>query len=223
MAKSIAVIGLGVLGRVLVKELADAGADVLAIDSDIEMIELVKDAATYAVRMDATDVRMLREQNLEDVDAVVLTIGDNFEALILTIQELLHLGVTNIYARATSLTHRRILERMGIEHIISPEEDAAVRLARRLVNPGLLDYLDLSEDYQIVEVSAPTRLIGKTLVELELTRRYHVNVVTIRRKVDGRDTIVGVPTAETRIEPEDVLILLGKPDDIRRLIDQNQG
>jgi trk system potassium uptake protein TrkA len=219
----IAVIGLGHLGRVLVQELAASGAEVLAIDSDMENVEAVKDTATVAVRMDATDANALRANNLDKMDAVVVTIGKDFESMVLTLQELLLMGAMKIYARATSPTHRLILERLGITEILSPEEDAGRRLAQRLVNPGLLDYIELSKEYQIAEIECPPKLWGKTLAALELIRRYKVVVVTIRRvQTDGSSSIIGVPTPDTMIEEMDTLIILGTPRDIHRLVEQNQ-
>jgi len=218
----IAVIGLGHLGRVLVQELARMGVEVLAIDSEMENVEMVKDVATFAVRLDATDANALRANRIDRMDAVVVTIGQDFESLVLTIQELLLIGVTRIYARATSPTHRRILERLGVPYVISPEEDAGRRLAQRLVNPGLLDYIELSKDYQIAEIECPAKFRAKTLAELELISRYRVIVVTIRRfQEDGTSKIIGVPGPDTRIEPSDTLIVLGMPADIHRMVEQN--
>lgn len=218
----IAVIGLGTLGRVLVQELAQKGVEVLAIDSEMENVEAVKDIATFAVQLDATDANALRANRIERMDAVVVTIGQDFESLVLTIQELLLMGVTRVYARATTPTHRLILERLGVANIISPEEDAGRRLAQRLVNPGLLDYIELSKDYQIAEIESPTKFHGKTLAQLELIRRYRVVVVTIRRyQEDGTSKIIGVPGPDTLIEPSDTLIVLGMPTDIYRMVEQN--
>ncbi|MDA1193535.1 MAG: hypothetical protein O3A46_17800 [Candidatus Poribacteria bacterium] len=115
------------------------------------------------------------------------------------------------------MTHRLILERMGIPNVVSPEEDAGRRLAQRLINPGLVDFLNLSNEYLIAEVKTPDEFVGKTLVELDLRKRFQVSVVTIRRTSRGRVVVIGVPAADTAIEANDVLILLGKPGDIYRL------
>ncbi|MBM3214463.1 TrkA family potassium uptake protein [Candidatus Poribacteria bacterium] len=222
-ALRIAVIGLGQLGRVLVQELSAAGAEVLAIDADMENVEAVKSLAAYAVRLDSTDADALRANNLAKMDAVVVTIGKDFESMVLTLQELLLMGVTCVHARASSPTHRLILERLGITDIIAPEEDAGRRLARRLVNPGLVDYIDLSDEYQIAEIQCPTKLAGSSLAKLELIRRYRVVVVTIRRlDPDGTSRIIGVPGPDTEIEAMDTLIVLGTPSDIHRLVEHNR-
>lgn len=223
MALKVAVIGLGRFGRILVEELAKTGAEVVAIDSVMENVEAVKNLVPYAVRMDATDEQALKAHNLDQMDAVVVAIGQDFEALVMTCQELLLLGVTKIYARAVSRTHRRILERMGILDVIMPEEESGKRLAQRLVNPGLVDYFDLSGEYRIVEIEAPTKFVQKTLMELDLRRRYNVNLVTLRRSSEsGKSELMGVPAPDSMIEFGDMLVLLGTSKDIQHLIEQNQ-
>jgi trk system potassium uptake protein TrkA len=219
----IAVIGLGYLGTTLVRELADADAEVLAIDSDPDLVEQVRDIATIPVQMDSTDERALRAQNLDKVDAVVVTIGHDFESLIVTVQELLLMGVSRIYARATTPSHQRILQRMGVTGVISPEEDAGRRLAQRLMNPGLVDYLDVSGDYRIVEIECPPKFQNKSIGALGLRRLYSINLVTLRRTgPNGEFTVVGVPTPDMVLSRQDMLVILGRPKDIQRLIQQNQ-
>ena len=219
----VAVIGLGRFGRALVEGLVDAGVEVLAIDSDMDNVESVKEIATYAVRMDASDVRSLRANDLDQMDIVVVASGEGFEAAMLTIQELISMGITNIYARAISPTHRRILERMAVAGVISPTEDAGRRFARRLAHPGLVDYIDLADDYEIAEVRVPPKLIGHTLGTLSLVRRSRVTVVTIRRTgSEEKGAIIGTPSSETEVNEGDVLILAGRPQDIQLLIENNQ-
>ena len=218
----VAVIGLGRFGRALVEGLVRSGVEVLAIDSDMDSVEALKDIATYAVRMDAADARSLKANDVDQMDIVVVAIGENFEGAMLTVQELVSLGVTNIYARAISPTHQRILERMSIKGVVSPTEEAGRRFARRLAHPGLLDYIDLADNYEIAELQAPIKLTGHNLRALNLTRRYHVTVVTIRRPEQRGTTIIGTPSAETTVEDGDVLILAGSRDDIQRLIKDNQ-
>ncbi|MBT7808949.1 TrkA family potassium uptake protein, partial [Candidatus Poribacteria bacterium] len=195
----VAVIGLGRFGRALVESLTAGGAEVLAIDSDMQNVEAVKDTAAYAVRMDATDATALKGQGLAEVDIAVVAIGSDFESLVLTVQELLSLGTPRIYARAMSPTHRRVLDKLGIDGVISPQEEAAQRFAYTLVRPGLVDFLRLTDEYQIAEIEAPAGLIGRALADLDLVRRHRVNVVTIRRSQGGRTEVIGVPTASTTI------------------------
>ena len=217
----VAVIGLGRFGRALVEGLEEVGVEVLAIDSDMDNVESIKDTATSAVRMDASDVRSLRANDLDQMDVVVVAIGEQFEAAMLTVQELISMGITNVYARAISPTHRRILERMSIAGVVSPTEEAGRRFARRLAHPGLLDYIELSEDYEIAEVTTPPKLTGHTLGTLALVKRYNVTVVTIRRPGERKSTIIGTPTADTEVREDDVLILAGRREDIQRLIANN--
>lgn len=217
----VAVVGLGRFGRALVESLADGGAEVLALDAEMHNVEAVKEIAAYAVRMDATDAVALREQGLGEVDIAVVAIGSDFESLVLTVQELLSLGTPRIYARAISPTHRRVLEKLGIDGVISPQEEAAQRFAYTLVRPGLVDFLRLTDDYQIAEIVAPVGLVGRALADLDLIRRHRVNVVTIRRSQGDRTEVIGVPTASTVIMADDILIVAGSPDDIQSLIERH--
>jgi trk system potassium uptake protein TrkA len=181
MTKKVAVIGVGNFGAHLAVTLAKQGAEVLAIDSSMDRLEDVKDKVTYTVRLDSTEEKALREQGLTELDAVIVAIGDDFEATLLTIVALQNIGVKRIIARATTKTHERILHHLGIEEVISPAVEAAERLADSLMYRGVIDSLELSSDYSIVEVSAPEAFIGKSLGELQLRETFDVNLITIKR------------------------------------------
>ena len=222
--KRFAVIGLGVFGRTIALELARSGADVIAIDQDPELVEEIAEEVTFALAIDATEVRLLEMHGVHEVDAAVVAIGEHFEALVLVAAELLNLQVPRVIARAATRTQRRILERIGVHEIVSPEEDEGERLARRLLMPRLLEYLELSEEYAIMEVQATPSMVGKTLVELDLRRRFKVNVVTIRRPIRSPQAeekaykVLGVPDPETVIEEGDLLVVFADPADVERML-----
>jgi trk system potassium uptake protein TrkA len=227
MMKKIAVIGLGKFGMHLAAQLAARGAEVLAIDSSMDRLDDVKDSVTHTVRLDATELKPLREQGLDDYDAVVVGMGDNFEASLLTVANLQQLEVKRIIVRATTSVHERILNHLGVREVILPAEEAAERLATSLMVEGALDSFALSEEYKIMEVTAPDPFIGQTLGELKLIERFGVNVVTIKRMEkrkrllglgeESTEVVIGIPYATTTVERGDVLVVFGKREDIERM------
>lgn len=230
MKGNFAVIGLGRFGSTVALSLANKGAEVLAIDSDEELVEGMRDDVAYAVTMDATDIKAMKAQNIDEMDAVIVAIGSDFESLILITVSLMELKVKRIIARAMNKTQRIILEKLGVSEIVSPEVEVGVSLAEKLLNPGMLTFMQLPDHYEIVEVEAPVNTVGKRLDDLDLRRRYNINLITIKRcelKTDknGNSTkeyhIIGVPQSETLIEERDTLLLMGIDRDISKFIELN--
>jgi len=229
MKNKFAVIGLGDFGFSVATSLAERGAEVLAIDHDMDVIDEIKDKVTQAVKMDSTDEKSLRALGIDKVDAVVISIGTHFEDTVLTSVLLLQMGVKKIIARVTSKIQAKILIKLGVHQIISPEFEIAKRLATTLLNKEVIDYLPLDENYNIIQIKSPKTFIGKSLQELELRIRYNVNLITIKRSYTVKDEttgesiqkerIYGVPTASTIIEENDILIVLGKDKDISKITD----
>ncbi len=227
MARKIAIIGLGDFGMNLAKHLSDKGAEVLAIDSDFDKVEEIKDIVSVAVRLDATDEKALKAQGIQDMDAVVISIGQEFESTILTVMNLLNLGVKKIVARATTPIHKIILEKVGVHHIISPEEEVADKLASTLFYEDVIEWIKLGNEYTIAYLPTPEIFVGKSLQELDLRTKYNVNLITIKRitktinkttkQEEIREHIIGVPGPGTVIEPDDILILFGREKDICKL------
>ncbi|MCS7014210.1 MAG: TrkA family potassium uptake protein [Chloroherpetonaceae bacterium] len=227
MAKKIAVIGIGNFGSHLATTLAAQGAEVLAIDSSMERLEDIKDKVTYTVRLDSTEEKALREQAITEFDVVIVAIGDDFEATLLTVAALQNIGVQRIIARATTQTHERILRHLGISEVISPAVEAAERLADSLMYRGVIDSLELSSEYSIVEVSAPPSFVGKTLAELNLRENFDVNLITIKRiEQEPRllglrsrtiEKIMGIPTPDMVVQKNDILVLFAKKPAINKM------
>jgi trk system potassium uptake protein TrkA len=223
MARQFAVIGLGAFGAAIALELTHNGGEVIAVDKDMEQVEKIKDEVTYAVRLDATDPKVLEAHDLHRVDVAIIAIGHDFEASVLIAVELMQLGARQIMARAESAIQKKILQRLGVSDVLSPEEEVAKHIAQRLLNPEIVDLFHLSDDYSIVEVHAPARFLGKTLAELALRERFHCNVLVIKRpQAEGGEARtlqyrLQVPLPQTRIEKGDSLIVLGLAKDIERL------
>ncbi len=222
-----AVIGLGLFGSAIARKLSAKGAEVIAIDNDENNVENIKDDVAQAVTLDATDKKALLSQGVDEVDAIVVAIGENFEALLLCTVYLQEMNVKRLIARANDAQQRKILEKLGIEEILSPEDEVGKVVAERLINPSLLSMLQLPDEYEVVEVKAPKKSIGRSLRDIDFRNRYDLNVVTIKRYADsGKEEekchVIGVPDAETVISENDNLLLFGKVKNIEKFIEINE-
>ncbi|HZY09897.1 MAG TPA: TrkA family potassium uptake protein [Bacteroidota bacterium] len=228
MTKKYAVIGLGRFGQHLAVELARKGAEVLAIDASMDRLDDIKDQVTHTVRLDSIEMKALQSQGITDYDAVIVGIGENFEATLLTVAALQQLEVKRIIVRATTSTHERILNHLGISEVILPAEEAAERLSSSLMVEGMVDSFILSSDYSISEINTPDHLIDRTLQELDLPKKLGVTLVTIKRMVSKKrllglgakqvETIIGTPQPTTMIERGDILVVFGKKKDIEKML-----
>ncbi len=231
MTKKVAVIGVGNFGAHLCETLARRGVEVMAIDSNMNNLDDVKDKVTLTVRLDSTEEAALKAQGITDFDVVVVGIGDDFEAALLTVAALQNLGVKRIIARATTIRHERILRHLDIDEVISPAVEAAERLADSLLYRGVVDSLELSSDYSIVEVNVPDLFIGKTVGELELRERFGVNLITIKRierearafglRSKNVEKILGIPTPDMVVKKGDILVLFAQKSAIDKLCNAN--
>lgn len=228
MAKRFAVIGLGTFGTHLALELARSGAEVLALDQDSARLEDVKDVVAHAARLDATDEKALGSQRLEECDAVIIAMGENFETSLLCFSLLQQMAVRRVIVTAISTMHERILGGLGVKEIVLPEVEAAERLSGSLLLESATDVFAISSDYAVVEVPVPDSFIGKDLGTLDLPATHRVTVVTIRRtrKQPGilgfgkraiRE-IIGIPSPRTVIERGDVLFAFGSKRDIGKML-----
>lgn len=226
-----AVVGVGRYGHTIAKRLAEKGAQVFAFDPDEEKIENIKDEVAYAVTLDATDLRALRMQNLEELDAVVVAIGENFEATVLTCVHLIDLGVKRVIARASGDHQRLILEKIGVTEILTPEDEVANVVAEKLLNPNIVSFLQLPDEHEIAEIIAPKGVIGRTIEEIGFRNKYEMTLITIKRAYEvtknGEDTteehIIGVPKSETPIKESDTLVVFGAAKSVQRFIEINES
>ncbi|HPR17095.1 MAG TPA: TrkA family potassium uptake protein [Candidatus Cloacimonadota bacterium] len=226
MAK-FAVIGLGKFGMNVATTLFDKGAEVIAIDNDQSLIDEISGRVSVAINMNSTDERALKLNRIQDVDAVILAIGNSIEVSVLTAVILKKLGVSNIYAKVDSKVHARILELLGVPNIIFPEEQIGIQLANSLISSSVLEYVDLSSGHSVVELVVPEEWVGKTLQQLALPTEKGVNIVAIKyteqvvtEEGDNRieRKINDLPGANDMINEDDVLVLIGPKARINDLI-----
>jgi trk system potassium uptake protein TrkA len=224
-----AVIGVGQFGKSIAKALTQNEVEVIAIDSDQDVIDSVADEVALAVCLDATDKKALLSQDINEYNTVVVAIGSDFEQELLCIVTLMEIGIKRIIARARGEAQKRILEKVGISEIFSPEVEVGLVVAERLINPNLVSYLQLPDGYRIAELIAPVNTIGRTLGDINLRDRYKLSLITIKKqfKVQGLDKenveqhISGVPDSKTILENTDNLVIFGKSKDIDRFIEIN--
>ena len=212
-SKQYVVIGLGRFGRSVAETLFTMGHDVLAIDSDEDVIQNISDKVTHAVQMDATDEYALRTLGIRNFDVAVVTIGSNVQASIMTTLILRESGVKYIVAKAQSEMHAKVLTKIGADKVILPEKDMGVRVAHNLVSSNLLDFIELSPDYSLIEIQAPIEWYGKNILELDVRSKFGINIMAIK----SLDDINISPNAKDTIKEGDVLLCIGNTDDLARL------
>ena len=221
----IAVIGLGRFGMSLARNLQRHGAQVIAIDRSLNLVDEIKDDVDLAVRLDSTDEAALRIQEIDKVDICAVAIGENFESALLTTVIAKRLGVPKIVCRAQTEFHAEIFRQIGADDVIQPELEAGDHLARNLANPHVEDFITLADGYTLIELHAPKVFQSKTLETLGLRSKYGVNLVAIKRLVtvehDGETVesreVISVPKADDLIQPDDVLVLVGSDESLSKL------
>ncbi len=214
LKREFAVIGLGRFGASVCQELSAEGMDVLAIDKMESKINDFRHIASHAVIADSTDEKALKELGISNIDHVIVAIGDDIQASILTTLILKELGIKKVTVKAQSNHHEKVLLKIGADHVIHPERDMGKKIAHSLISNNFLDHLELSNEHSIIEIKASKKMIGKTLVELNIRARYGCNVVAIRSKATNKMNIS--PLATDKIEAGDVLIIIGADKDISK-------
>ena len=203
--KSYIVIGLGRFGAEAAVQLTALGCDVLAMDIRSELVQQVSQDVTHAVVADAQDKEVLKALGAKDFECAIVAIGDDLAASVLATMNLKELGIAYIVCKAHDETHRRVLEKLGADRVVIPEKENAARLAKSLSSPNVLDYIELSEDYGIVEVPAPKSWQDKSLKELNVRAKLGVNILAVRR-----DKKINVsPAADFQIRGGDIVVMLG--------------
>ena len=211
--KQFIVIGLGRFGNALAKTVYELGHDVLAIDMDEQKVQNIADDVTHAVQMDATDENALKTVGLRNFDVAVVTIGSDIQSSIMATLLAKEMGVSFIIAKARSEQHAKVLSKIGADKVILPEQDMGVRVAHNLVSSNILDYIELSSEYSIMEIEALEEWAGKNLKELELRKKYGINIVAIK---DGKKVSVS-PKADAVVNKNDIVVALGSVSDLRKL------
>jgi len=216
MKKKFCVIGLGSFGFHVAETLDKEGHEVVAIDSDKDKVQAAKDICSFAILGDAANKQFLKIQGVHEMDAVVVSTGDRSHLSTLITLYLKELKVPRIYVKAVNEDHGRILERVGATDVIYPEKDMAKRVAHTMSTPNVLEFIPLAEEFSLSETDPPKHFIGKTLIDLDLRKRYEVTVIAIKDVLT--DQFIPAPPPTHVIKDSDVLILIGKTDDVDRAL-----
>lgn len=203
--KSFIVIGLGRFGSEVARSLCRQGCEVLAIDISNELVQQISEEVTQAVVGDARDKEVLRALDAKSFDCGIVAIGDSLGDSVLATMNLKELGVANVVCKASNETHKEVLKKLGADRVVIPEKENAARLAKSLGSTNVLDYIELSDDYGIIETPAPESWDGKSLIELNVRAKLGVNILAIKH--DGGIKVS--PTADHKIRRGDVLVVLG--------------
>jgi trk system potassium uptake protein TrkA len=213
--KRVVVVGLGIFGFNIAKDLFENGFEVIAIDKNKDVVNRIRDFTTKAVLADATDRELLEMIGIQPDDIVIISFGEDLAASTLLTLHLKEMNIKNIIVKAPNEDHKRILEKVGASEVIIPEKAMASKVAKGLISPNVLDFLPISEDFTISEVAPPAGFLGKTLADLRLRGKYHVEVIAIRDVLS--DKIQLVPRADFVIKDSDILIVIGKEADIQKI------
>lgn len=206
--KSYVVIGLGLFGSCVARQLCGLGSEVLAIDMDAELVQAISGDVTNAVVADAQDKEVLKALGVGNCDCAVVAIGDDLGASVLATMNLKELGVPYIVCKAHDSTHRKVLEKLGADKVVIPEREVAEKLAHSLSSPNVLEFIELSKDYGIVEVPAPKAWAGKSIVQLNVRAKLGVNIIA----VESGENVNVAPSAQYVVKKDDILVVLGDYD-----------
>ena len=212
-AKQYLVLGLGRFGTSLAKTLAELGQEVMAVDEDESLVNAIAPYVTQAMQLDATDETALQTLGISNFDAAIVSIGQNTRDSILVCVLLKELGVPYLIAKANDELHAKVLRKIGVDRVVFPERDMGARLARAILAPNVLDLMNLSDDYQIVEIRVPSRWVDNSIIGVNVRRHYGVNILAIHR----RGQFLVAPAPDMLFEAEDTLLVMGRKDDLKRL------
>lgn len=213
--KSFAIIGCGRFGVSIAETLYELGYEVLAIDKNSERVKNISEHVTYAVQADAMDESVLKDLGLSNFDVVVVSIGSNLEASIMATLVAKELGAKKIVTKAQSMLHGKLLSKIGADKIVFPEKDMGIRVAHNLTSNNILDYIQLSPDFSIIEVTASEDWYNKTIAELRLRNKYGINIIAIK---NPKDEIVDIsPSANHVIREGSILVMIGDTASIHKI------
>jgi trk system potassium uptake protein TrkA len=209
----VVVIGLGIFGFNIVKELFENGFEVIAVDKGKDAVQRVRDCSTKAILADGTDKEIMEAIGIQEEDVCIISFGEDLAAATLITLHLRQMKVKTIIVKAPNEEHKLILEKVGATEVMIPEKEIAHKVAKSLISPNVIDYLPLSDDYMIFEMAPPNSFLGKSIAQLQLRSRYHIEVIAIRDIVS--DKIHMVPGAEFIIKDGEILVVIGKEKDIQ--------
>jgi trk system potassium uptake protein TrkA len=211
--KQFMVLGMGLFGSSLAKALHEMGHEVLAVDSDADLVEAISPYVTQAVQIDATDEAALQELGVRNFDAVIVSIGKNLRDSILVCVIIKELGVPYLIAKATDEIHAKVLRKIGVDRVVFPERDMGVRVAKSLITPNVLEMMEFSGDYRLIEIILPSKWAGHSIIEIDVRKKYGISILAIQR--DGE--FIVSPSPDAVFEIGDILLVLGQKDDIANI------
>jgi trk system potassium uptake protein len=214
--KTFGVIGLGRFGYHVARTLAQGGAEVIACDVDEEKVREISEYVSLAYVLDATDAKALKESGIANVDTAVVSIGENIEASILIVVQLKELGVKEVVAKAVNPLHGKVLEKLGVDRVVYPEKEMAIRVAHSLLVGEFIEEIPIGEKHSLFELKAFDFMLGKTLRDLDVRRRFGVSVLAIKR---GENLIVN-PMGDEKVLPGDILVVLGTTEQLSSMASQ---
>lgn len=211
--KSFAIIGIGRFGESVAKTLMELGNEVLAIDKSPERIQEISEFVTHAVEADIMDESILKELGLRNFDVVIVSIGSDIEASIMATLLAKEMGVKRIIAKAQAELHGKVLKKIGADKVVFPERDMGARVAHNLTSSNILDYIELSPDFSILEITTLKSWVGKDLKDLRLRNKYGVNIIAIKN-----DKTVNIsPSSDDIIKEDDIIVMIGDAKDIKKV------
>ena len=209
-----AVLGLGIFGSTVAKTLSKYNAEVIAVDIDQKCVNRMADVVTQAMQCDITDIDQLRAAGIQDCDVAVVSMGNHLEQSVMAIINLKELGIPYIVAKAKNKRYMQIFSKIGANKVVRPEKEMAEQVAKGILGKNIIDIIDLDSEYSVVEIPAPKEWTGKTLIDLNLRRKYGINVIGIRNHVTGDLNVC--PEPECTIEKDDHIVLIADGDAINK-------
>jgi trk system potassium uptake protein TrkA len=214
--KQFIVIGLGRFGRSVAITLSKLGHDVLAVDTDEDKVQEISENVTHAVQLNAMNEKNLLEIGVKNFEIGIVSIGADIQANIFVSITLKQLGVNYVIAKAQNEKHAEILKKIGVDKVVLPEHDMGTRLAYNLTSTSILDFIELSEEYNVVEIQAPALWHNKSIIELNLRAKYKINILAIKSETEKINIS---PAGEDIIKPNDILIAIGEKNNLNKMID----
>lgn len=211
--KQVVVVGLGRFGSSVCRELYQLGHEVMALDMDPEKVEDVAEFASQATVADATDKSQLKALGVRNFDQAIIAIGDDLQASVLCTLMLKEIGLEKVWVKARDMQHKKILEKVGADRVIQPEYEMGIRTAHHVDSEKIVDYIDLSKDYSIVEMAATEKIAGKSLLQLDIRVKFNCIILAVKK---GEDVNIA-PRPDDVVEVGDILVVMGHRNDLKRL------
>lgn len=217
--KRVGIVGAGRFGASLAQSLAERGVEVLVLDRSRDIIDHMAGVVAKAMEGDATEEGTLDAAGFRDCDIAVVAVGSDMESSVLATLMLKEMKIPCIIAKAAGDVHGKVLQKVGADRVVYPDRDVAARLARSLVSPSVLDYVEVAEGISVLEIAAPMEFVGKTLGELQIRKNYGVTVLVLRRsgQTEGKQETIVSPDADDTVELGDTIVIFGLDEKLRRL------